>query len=250
MEEDISKCVINASEDAISEDEVIENNWTFVITAGDISCTKNNGADISDNYSEQGSDSGSSIVVIDSPVVLSYDLHPVLGMYIGCFISFNSNFTFFRIFHYSGHTIHQELLQNVEEQAESFDVSDNISYTSHQSSNNEFLKECSPYEEMEQPDTWDCDHESDQPGDGGVVEFKIMTNNLVCPSIQLLDELGKQTPMILTENNIEINTNLESVENEKIILKDFIPAEKSDTTIICDVTCPKHHQSRLINNLW
>lgn len=94
MEEDISKCVINASEDAISEDEVIENNWTFVITAGDISCTKNNGADISDNYSEQGSDSGSSIVVIDSPVVPSYDLHPVLGMYIGCFISFNSNFTF------------------------------------------------------------------------------------------------------------------------------------------------------------
>jgi hypothetical protein len=125
-------------------------------------------------------------------------------------------------------------------------VSDNISYTSHQSSNNEFLKECSPYEEMEQPDTWDCDHETDQPGDGGVVESKIMTNNLVCPSSQLLDELGKQIPMILTENNIEINTNLESVENEKIILKDFIPAEKSDTTIICDVTCPKQHQSKLI----
>jgi hypothetical protein len=78
------------------------------------------------------------------------------------------------------------------------------------------------------------------------VESKIMTNNLVCPSSQLLDELGKQIPMILTENNIEINTNLESVENEKIILKDFIPAEKSDTTIICDVTCPKQHQSKLI----
>jgi hypothetical protein len=78
MEEDISKCVKNALEDPISEDEVIENNWTFVLTE-DISCAKNNGADISDNYSEQGSDSGSSIVVIDSPILPSCDLHPVLG---------------------------------------------------------------------------------------------------------------------------------------------------------------------------
>jgi len=78
MEEDISKCVKSALEDAITEDEIIENNWTFVLTEN-ISHTKNNGADMSDNYSEQGSDSGSSIVVIDSPVLPSCDLHPVLG---------------------------------------------------------------------------------------------------------------------------------------------------------------------------
>ena len=48
-----------------------------------------------------------------------------------------------------------------EEQQEGFDVSDNISCTSQQSSN-EFLKESSPYEEIEQPDSWDCEHEINQ----------------------------------------------------------------------------------------
>ncbi len=89
MEEDISKSLKSALEDAITEDEAIENNWTFVLTEN-ISLIKNNGADMSDNYSEQGSDSGSSIVVIDSPVLPSCDLHPVLGTY-STYILYASN---------------------------------------------------------------------------------------------------------------------------------------------------------------
>ena len=132
---------------------------------------------------------------------------------------------------FSGHTVHQELLQNVEGQTEGFDVSDNISCSSHQSSNNGFLKECSPYEEMEQPDTWDCDHEVDQ-SDAEIEESIIKSNNSIS-SCQLLDE-GKQNSMILTGNNLETNTNLESVKNEKTVLKDIIKY---------DVIYPEEHQS-------
>jgi hypothetical protein len=100
MEEDISKSLKSALEDALTEDEAIENNWTFVLTEN-VSLTKNNGADMSDNYSEQGSDSGSSIVVIDSPVLPSCDLHPVLGtIYICCYASNNCCYystTFFQV---------------------------------------------------------------------------------------------------------------------------------------------------------
>ena len=74
MEEDICKdkniAEIVAADATISEDE--GDNWTFVHSE-EISCNKiipstnNQQEDSSDNYSEQESDSGSSIVVIDSP---------------------------------------------------------------------------------------------------------------------------------------------------------------------------------------
>ncbi|EFX70804.1 hypothetical protein DAPPUDRAFT_309293 [Daphnia pulex] len=205
MEEDISKSLKSALEDALTEDEAIENNWTFVLTEN-VSLTKNNGADMSDNYSEQGSDSGSSIVVIDSPVLPSCDLHPVLG-----------------------DTVNQQLLKNVEGQSEGFDLSDNISCSSHQSSNNGFLKECSPYEEIEQPDTWDCDYEADQP-DG---EESKTSNNSLANSQLLVEDI--EALVVPTENDVETNTNLEFVQNEKTILKEFLVAENSPLTN--DVTC-------------
>lgn len=77
MEEDISKCIKNTLEEANSEDDV-ENNWMFVLSE-DVSCAKSDGTDTSDNHSEQGSDSGSSIVVIDSPSLPVCDTHAVSG---------------------------------------------------------------------------------------------------------------------------------------------------------------------------
>lgn len=82
MEADISKydekCVI---QNVVSEEEV--DNWTFVhnedVLGTNKSHSTNQQEDSSDNYSEQGSDSGSSIVVIDSPILPSCDSHHVLG---------------------------------------------------------------------------------------------------------------------------------------------------------------------------
>lgn len=81
MEEGISKYVKSGVVDGTSEEE--GENWTFV-RSEDISCTKTNNTnqheDSSDNYSEQGSDSGSSIVVIDSSSAVPVcDTQPVLG---------------------------------------------------------------------------------------------------------------------------------------------------------------------------
>jgi hypothetical protein len=108
-------------------------------------------------------------------------------------------------------------------------LSDNISCSSHQSSNNGFLKECSPYEEMEQPDTWDCDHEADQP-DG---EESKTSNNSLANSQLLVEDI--EALVVPTENDVETNTNLEFVQNEKTILKEFLVAENSPLTN--DVTC-------------
>lgn len=77
MEEDICKHIKNALEEENTEDDV-GNNWTFVLSE-DVSHAKHDGTDASDNYSEQESDSGSSIVVIDSPILPACDTHPVLG---------------------------------------------------------------------------------------------------------------------------------------------------------------------------
>lgn len=80
MEEDISKYDEKLGVDvAVSEEE--GDNWTFVHSE-DVSCATNSGAinqqeDSSDNNSEQGSDSGSSIVVIDSPSLPPSDNLPL-----------------------------------------------------------------------------------------------------------------------------------------------------------------------------
>ncbi len=115
-------------------------------------------------------------------------------------------------------------------------MSDNISCSSHQSSNNGFLKECSPYEEMEQPDTWDCDHEADQP-DG---EDESKTSNSSLANSQLLVE--DIEALVIPTENVGTNTNLEFVQNEKTNpTKDFLVAENS--LLINDVTCQEEQQS-------
>lgn len=125
-------------------------------------------------------------------------------------------------------------MKNVEEQSEGFDVSDNISCSSRQSSNNGFLKECSPYEEMEQPDTWDCDHEGVQPNSE---ECKTSNNSIA--NSQLLVE-GIDTLFIPTENGVEVNTNLEFFKNEKTILKDGLATENSP---LANYICQEEQQS-------
>ncbi|KZS06313.1 Uncharacterized protein APZ42_030254 [Daphnia magna] len=208
MEEDISKCIKNTLEEANSEDDV-ENNWMFVLSE-DVSCAKSDGTDTSDNHSEQGSDSGSSIVVIDSPSLPVCDTHPV-----------------------SGHIAQQELPKYEERQTEGFDVPDNISCSSHQSNNNEFLKECSPYEEMEQPDTWDCDHEA--PEEGGGPSMSI-------PNNQLHDD-ATPTNEVLKEKDNGNGTNPESIQHGEALLNETDSAE--DSQVINGITglCEQHDHS-------
>lgn len=107
---------------------------------------------------------------------------------------------------------------------------DNISCSSHQSAN-EFLKECSPYEEMEQPDSWDCDNDAVQPEDNK--EDTLLTGSLSCSHETILEgptpksevdlhcEEGSEAHKSLAENDLKHEIMLETVipqENEAIEL--------------------------------
>lgn len=76
---------------------------------------------------------------------------------------------------FSGHSSLQELLRNDEGQVEGLEGCDNISCSSNQSVNG-FLKECSPYEDIEQPDSWDCDQEQVDTHTEGKQELEIVEN--------------------------------------------------------------------------
>ncbi|KAI9550035.1 hypothetical protein GHT06_007626 [Daphnia sinensis] len=212
MEEDISKCIKNNLDEANSEDDV-ENNWMFVLSE-DVSCAKSDGTDTSDNHSEQGSDSGSSIVVIDSPILPTCDTHPV-----------------------SGHITQQELPKYEERQTEGFDVPDNISCSSHQSNNIEFVKECSPYEEMEQPDTWDCDHEASEQREGFSVSI---------PNNQLYDD-ATPTSEILVEKDSGNGTNPHSVQHGEAFVNEADSAEDSQVTNAINGLCEEQEDSSKVN---
>lgn len=89
---------------------------------------------------------------------------------------------------------------------------------------------------MEQPDTWDCDHEADQP-DG---EDESKTSNSSLANSQLLVE--DIEALVIPTENVGTNTNLEFVQNEKTNpTKDFLVAENS--LLINDVTCQEEQQS-------
>ncbi|XP_059352434.1 uncharacterized protein LOC130703856 isoform X2 [Daphnia carinata] len=212
MEEDISKCFKNTLEEANSEDDV-ENNWMFVLSE-DVSCAKSDGTDTSDNHSEQGSDSGSSIVVIDSPILPVSDMHPV-----------------------SADIAQQELPKYEERQTEGFDVPDNISCSSHQSNNNEFLKECSPYEEMEQPDTWDCDHEAPVQKEGFSMSI---------PNNQLHDDATPTNEILMKKENGN-STNPESVQHGEALLNETESAE--DSQVIDGFTGLSEQQDDSLNKV-
>lgn len=117
-----------------------------------------------------------------------------------------------------------------ERQTEGFDVQDNISCSSHQSNNNEFLKEYSPYEEMEQPDTWDCDHEA--PEEGGGPSMSI-------PNNQLHDD-ATPTNEVLKEKDNGNGTNPESIQHGEALLNETDSAE--DSQVINGITglCEQH----------
>lgn len=116
-----------------------------------------------------------------------------------------------------------------ERQTEGFDVPDNISScSSHQSNNNEFLKECSPYEEMEQPDTWDCDHEAPEEGP-----------SMSIPNNQLHDD-ATPTNEVLKEKDNGNGTNPESIRHGEALLNETDSAE--DSQVINGITglCEQH----------
>ena len=129
------------------------------------------------------------------------------------------------------------MLKEDEGQAEGDNVSDNISCSSQQTTN-EFLKECSPYEEMEQPDSWDCDNDVVQPDD---MEDSSVTESLCCSHETIVEDHIPKNKICVEEGSNEGYSEIDP----KVEM--FIP--KENEVVACEPTDETNYfeenQSRL-----